>query len=69
MWHLEFTVERGKATRTFVCTVPVCRRRVLLNNGEIRAEKISTESLSSDSVLGQRSGWQYVRELNRSTCM
>ena len=28
MWHLKFTAERGKATRTFVCTVPVCRHRV-----------------------------------------
>ena len=34
MWHLEFTAERGKATRTFVCTVPVCRRRVTTEQGE-----------------------------------
>ena len=34
MWLLESTAERGKAMRTFVCIVPVSRRRVTTDRGE-----------------------------------
>ena len=39
MWHLEFIAEQGIATRTFVCTVPVYRRRVATEQLNIRAEE------------------------------
>ena len=34
MWHLESIAERGRAMRTFVCTVPETGRRVTTDNGE-----------------------------------
>ena len=57
------TIRKGSgatAMRTFVCTVPVglCRVTTTMEN-PCREE--------SGSVLGQRWGWQYVRELNRPT--
>ena len=48
MWHLEFTAEQGKATRTFVCTVPVCQHRVTTEQQRIRAEKRATQCWASD---------------------
>ena len=48
VWRSEFTAKRGKATRTFLCTVPVCRRRVTAEQRRIRAEKRATRCWASD---------------------
>ena len=47
VWHLESTTERGKAMRTFLCTVPIGQRRVTTDNG-IHAEKRATLCWASD---------------------
>ena len=54
MWHLEFIAEQGIATRTFVCTVPVYRRRVATEQRNIRAEERATRcwALPSSDFVG-----------------
>ena len=62
MWHLESIAERGRAMRTFVCIVPVTRRRVTTDNGESlqRRERLCAGP-SIRLFQCTRAKWAYVK--------